>query len=130
MLKNAILSAAVVLSSASAFAEFKGLGCLGTEPFWSLDVDVVKSKMTYTSPDNLKGSAYKMSQPSQAVGLQENMVMVFKAAKKDVSATVISSDLAGKKCSDGMSENEYSFHVVYRNGANVVYGCCEPKAQD
>ena len=129
MLKIVTATAALVLFSTSAFAEFKGLGCQGTEPFWSLDVNVEKSTMRYSAPENLKGTVYKMAKPASAIGMGDLMVMVFKGSKSDVSATVLSADIAGK-CSDGMSEYEYSYHVVYRKGAQVLYGCCEPKAQD
>jgi uncharacterized membrane protein len=129
MFKIVIATAALVMFSTSAFAEFKGLVCFGTEPFWDIDINVTQGTLKYKAPENLKGTVYKMAKPVSAIGMGELTVMVFKGSRSDVSATVLSDQIAGK-CSDGMSENEYTFHVVYRKGSEVKYGCCEPKAQD
>lgn len=127
MLKNVIAVALLLLLSNSAFAELKGLNCLGTEPFWGLEVDVVKNQLAFKTEADEKPQYKKIKKPLQAYGVGENMVMVFKSLKQDISATVISSNIAGKACSDGMSDTDYPYHVVYRNADMVVYGCCEPK---
>ena len=124
-----IIITSLLLSSAS-FAAIKGYVCTGTEPFFSLNINATTGKMIYTSPENEKGSSYSVTNPLQARGVAEGNIVVFKGKKSDVSATLLSSTVAGKACSDGMSDNEYSYHLVYTNRQTVMYGCCEPKAQD
>ncbi len=128
MFTNLLVLVSTLLISTTAFAEFKGLVCLGTEPFWSLKIDALKGRMGFSAP-GAKAATYAVTKPLNAHGVQEMMVMVFKGLKSDVSATVISSSLAGK-CTDGMSDAEYSYHVVYTNRKAVQYGCCELMAQD
>ena len=119
-----------LLFSTASFAAIKGYVCSGTEPFFSLDINATTGKMIYTSPENEKGASYSVTKPLQARGIAEGNVVVFKVKKSYVSAILLSSTVAGKTCSDGMSDNEYSYHLVYTNRQTVMYGCCEPKAQD
>ena len=129
MLRLVFVLSGLFLSSAS-FAAIKGYVCTGTEPFFSLDINATSGKLHYTSPENEKGILYSVTSPLQARGIQEGNVVVFKGKKSDISATLLSSTIAGKTCSDGMSDNEYSYHLVYTTHQTVMYGCCEPKAQD
>jgi uncharacterized membrane protein len=117
----------MLAAQAQAHADFKGFVCVGTEPFFSVDIDVNSGKLNYTAPEVLNGMDYKISKPMNAVGLNELTVVVFKG--KGVNATVLSNDV-GARCTDGMSDNEYSYHLVLTRGDIVNYGCCELKAQD
>jgi uncharacterized membrane protein len=126
---NRILFGLAFMVSAGAHAEIKGLVCTGTEPFFSVNIDVQSKKLTYSAPENVKGTIFSVTDPLQAQGLQKAKVMVFKDQRSDMTATVISDSIAGA-CSDGMSENQYAYHLVFTKGNSVKYGCCEPKAQD
>lgn len=129
MLSHFLILFSSLLISIVSFAEVKGLACGGTEPFWSLDIDATNGKMHFSSPENMKGSTFAVTPPLKARGIQDTLIMVFKGIKSDVSATAISSAIAGK-CNDGMSDTEYSYHVIYTNRKVVRYGCCDLKAQE
>jgi uncharacterized membrane protein len=129
MIKSGLFAFALLAGSANVHAEVKGLSCFGTEPFYTLDIDVAAKKLTYRNPATEQDEVHLVFPPLHADGLPETGVMVFKGRRTDVNVTVISDSLAGK-CTDGMSEGEYAYHVVYTNGHVVKYGCCEPKAQD
>lgn len=124
-MKQILLAAALVLGfSQVASANVNDLFCVGTEPFFALDISVANGMMKETSPEDLKGTMYKIDGPINAQGLQDSVVMVFKGHYSDITLNVISEHVAGK-CSDGMSDEEYSYHLVYVNGQNVKYGCCK-----
>jgi len=117
-----IISATCFFASLGAQAESKTLNCIGTEPFFSVEINVEEAKMTYTDPVE-HGHAHSIVGPLQAAGVQDDVVMVFKCKSMDVSATLLSEKLAGK-CSDRMSEAEHTYHLIYRDGQLVKYGCC------
>lgn len=124
-MKILILAASALLASNAAHAsEAQNFVCGGTEPFYSLTISGSKGLMTYSGPENLKGTSYAIKAPIHAAGLVSGTVSVIQGKKSPVSATLISNVMAGN-CSDGMSDHEYAYHLVYKNGDEVLYGCCD-----
>ncbi len=112
---------ATLLTSMSSFAGLNGYECVGTEPFFSLSI---KGK-NLSLNDTVKTTKATVDAPLNAIGMSPGNVTVYKNKKADINVTIVSGD-----CSDGMSDNTYAYHMVYTKGATVLYGCCEPKAQD
>ncbi len=129
MIKKAVLVFALTALSTSAFAEIKQLSCVGTEPFWNVQIDVEKSEMTYVDPVVAKAITYKLEAPQQAHGMQDDNVIVY--TSDSLTTTVLSSNIAGSTCTDGMSDENYEFHAVVRSKGGpfegVFYGCCYRK---
>ncbi len=97
----ATLTAALLAFAQTANAEIKGYSCLGTEPFFS--VTVSGQNLTYEAPgEEFKA---KVSKRKDAMGVSEGYVSVYQNQKLNISVTVLEG-----KCTDGMSDNEYSKH--------------------
>jgi uncharacterized membrane protein len=95
------------------------LTCLGTEPFWSLQIDPVKGKTRYQTPEDPEARVAAIDQkwpgtpwaPAAAVGLPEGLAVLTPA-----------------DCSDGMSEQSYGIAVdifLQQGGAARLSGCCQ-----
>ncbi len=119
MKKLIVLTLALV--SMNSFAGLKGYQCSGTEPFFSLSI---KGK-NISLNDTVKTTKMTVDAPLNATGMSEGYVTVYKNKKADINVTIVNGD-----CSDGMSDNTYSHHMVFTKGTTVLYGCCEALAQD
>ncbi|MGE0528442.1 MAG: COG3650 family protein [Bdellovibrionales bacterium] len=114
--------ATLAVFAVSAQAEIKGYRCFGTEPFYGLDINGANLTLEMLGEDPI---SYQVSGPTAPIGIQDGYVSVYRAPDKDAVVSIVSGT-----CSDGMSDNEYGYHVVYVEGERVLYGCCEPLAQD
>lgn len=95
------------------------LTCLGTEPFWSLEIDPGAGTTRYLTPEDQSPlpepiTALWPAEPwaqSAAVGLADGLAV-----------------MTGAECSDGMSDRAYGIAVdIFRagpDGASRVSGCC------
>lgn len=119
-MKKLVLAISALVLTQTAQAEIRGYSCLGTEPFWS--VEVKGQTLKYAAP----GEEFKtwVSQRKDAAGMSEGYVSVYRNPKKDIALTIVEA-----KCTDGMSDNEYSKTMVLIKQGSVLYGCCEPLAQ-
>jgi uncharacterized membrane protein len=56
----------------------------------------------------------------------EGNAYVYRTKDGKAFFSVLNSAMIGAKCSDGMSDVEYGYHLTaYANG-HVYYGCCNP----
>jgi uncharacterized membrane protein len=95
------------------------LTCLGTEPFWSLEIDPEAGTTRYLTPEDQSPPAEPITalwpaEPwarSAAVGLSDGVAV-----------------LTGAECSDGMSDRAFGIAVdLFRSGpegASRASGCC------
>ena len=103
----------------SATKEFTTLTCLGTEPFWSLDVESVKittrdideNETTYAlssvSPSNNHTNRWMLQGTAQSAN--ELNIALWKT----------------NSCSDDMSERSYQYEIIYNTPDDGVFsGCC------
>jgi uncharacterized membrane protein len=96
--------------------------CLGTEPFWSLDIDPVAGIARYRTPEETEPRELALGQtwpgrpwaPSAAVTLPEGLAV-----------------LSPAECSDGMSERSYGIAADlflggsgFGSGQTRLSGCC------
>lgn len=96
-----------------------GLICLGTEPFWSLEIDPAKGVATYRSPEDAAPNPSPLTEtwpgtpwaPTAAIAFSDGFAVLRPAA-----------------CSDGMSDRGYGISVdVFLQGSGSGArraGCC------
>lgn len=98
--------------------------CVGTEPFFNVDINTTTHRLRYRTPTNLSGTLYAITNPLQAEGIQTGNVFMLKGTRSNISATLMHRNIAGRACSDGMSDTAYTYHLVFNRSFNVRYGCC------
>lgn len=102
----------------SAMAE-SNYSCGGTEPFWGLTIK--GNKMSVSAPLGDEAVVEEITSRTSAAGTGEEYVFVAKT--QNMSATIVTGE-----CSDGMSDEVFSHHIVYTTGSSddigVYYGCC------
>lgn len=92
------------------------LACSGTEPFWALEL--TPKKIVLTSPDAkpVKMRATKPFTPSNRVG-----TWIWQTVANGKAAQLVLTEQA---CSDGMSDRQYRFKLLYIRGTSAMDGCC------
>jgi uncharacterized membrane protein len=89
----------------------------GTEPFWG--VTIKRSGIVYTTPD--AGSRkYAYTAPMRASGRPADSVRVYRLNGSQSGLLVIKK---ARACSDGMSDNVYSYDATLILGNRVMEGC-------
>lgn len=96
----------------------KLLSCVGTEPFWN--IDIYKNKVTVNTLNGVNFTA--------------SVVFHGRAMNSPVGTTITNAVSAGRSavvitekqyCNDGMSENNYAYKtLVLINGNSAYSGCC------
>jgi uncharacterized membrane protein len=109
-----ILSLLVLSFSINAFAG-SDFTCGGTEPFWSLYL--VGNEVSLSMPLGDEPTKEQVISRINATNIAEDVAFVIKT--ETASLTIIAG-----ACSDGMSEDIYTHHIVYNSGDSMIYGCC------
>lgn len=109
-------------------SSIKGYLCVGTEPFYSLEIK--GNKMVYSDAVSEKKTTYKVSRPVDAAGVSSGNAVSYREKNGKAVVTLLSSSMAGSDCSDGMSDNKYAYHMMFVTEKFTHFGCCEPLAQD
>jgi uncharacterized membrane protein len=107
-----------LLAFAFSLTAFAGsdYSCMGTEPFWGLELVGNKVSVNLSlGDDEIKTEA--VVSRIQAAGYSDGVAFVVKTGS--ASATIVLGE-----CSDGMSDQVYTNHIVYTKGDAVLYGCC------
>ena len=104
----------------ASIKEVKALHCGGTEPFYS--VGITGNKMTFNAPEADTPVEYATSGIQTAAG----MTGAWSSSSTDgkMIVTIISKQVAGSTCSDGMSETKHEFHMMMVRDGSTFYGCC------
>lgn len=110
--------------------------CVGTEPFWSAEIQggAIKVSSPDASPQGYSTRKYTLSSSESAAGMSEGVAVQVTGSRSirgrngatvrhKVSVSIIHAGTSG--CSDGMSDETYSHHALVKeaNGA-LLYGCC------
>lgn len=96
----------------AAIAEDEVLQLIGTEPFWGGEVS--GSSLTYTTPEDLEGTAIVVERFAGRGGL---------AFSGELDGAKLDMMLSLAECSDGMSDHSYPYEVSLKIGEDVRYGC-------
>lgn len=89
------------------------LTCYGTEPFFGLAIDSTSMIFGFYGVGELRE---KIISKTDAQGTKD---FAYKVRTNNMSASIITGD-----CNDGMSDRNYSFHLLLERGNDVFYGCC------
>ena len=112
-MKTIIALLALTLSVSAMAADYS---CGGTEPFW--DLEIQGNTLTFNKMmDEGTAKPEEILSRVNAHGTGHEFAFVVKTEKS--TATIITGE-----CSDGMSDNVYTNHIMLTTGDQVLYGCC------
>lgn len=101
----------------TVFAETPVFHCVGTEPFWNMNVSEGKRLMRFSTPEGR--IALRILRKRIASGSADQGAFILES--KYTSLIV-----APAECNDGMSDNAYTHAAVFdMGGRNIYYGCCD-----
>lgn len=97
----------------------QALACLGTEPFWRLDLFLPDNRAEYIAPE----TSFEMRTDAPNLPRTEfppTLALPFQGAREGVAV------VRGGLCSDGMSDVPYGLQVqvYWRGDAAGLSGCC------
>jgi uncharacterized membrane protein len=96
--------------------------CFGTEPFWNIQVR--KSGILFSNFEDSTLFAYK--EPISAVSRPvEYFMTYFLEDQKGNKAQLVAQKGENCPCSDGMSDNDYEYHVSFLYKNQMWEGCGE-----
>jgi uncharacterized membrane protein len=113
---------AVALSLQQAFAGADTVTrCLGTEPFWNLDIGASKIKFSTFEP-----SAMTIAKPAVATarGASASYIALYQGRLIEDSSRFMNVIIKDETCSDGMSDTIYNYSVLVLSGKTLYSGCC------
>ena len=97
------------------------LQCLGTEPFWNLEIDGANT--LYREPERPDGKPLSAGSWINATGLRNHFAI--RLEDGDAFHGIVTVLGTAGRCSDNMSDFEYPFHASYiRMDGSVLGGCC------
>ncbi len=85
---------------------------LGTEPFWSAEVD--GKRLTYSTPVTQEGAVIAVARKEAGKGV------VYTGS---IGGKPLEMEIWRETCSDGMSDTDYPFAVIRRIGPETQRGC-------
>jgi uncharacterized membrane protein len=94
--------------------ELMNFRCMGTEPFWSIVIR--DGSIQFLTPDNPDGEQWKFTPP--VVSAEKWVYTTMDAKNRNVTITITKG-----KCSDGMSETEFSYRSAVKLGTINLNGC-------
>lgn len=99
------------------FEEFR---VSGTEPFWGITIS--RRGIVYSTPD-AKPKTFPYVAPIAAQGRPLDLLRVYRLQGQPNQMLVIKKG----RCSDGMSDRQYSYSATLILGNTVLEGCAEKK---
>ncbi|MCU0518318.1 MAG: hypothetical protein MUC60_15920 [Oscillatoria sp. Prado101] len=118
---------ALSASASAASPNTYKLKCVGTEPFWNVEVEgnMVQFSTSESSVNNTK--KYWDAQLTEARGTMKGSAVAFQVrASRNSGAEKIVLSVISNGCSDYMSDNKYSHHVLVSLENGTLYrGCCQ-----
>ena len=110
----------VLLSLLICFKAAFAFECVGTEPFWSANLDMKRNLLSLNlNPMNEKSKATVRVVIENAQGTGGNYAFAVKA--KYVTAAITSN----ATCEDGMSGETYTHSVLLLGNGKPLFGCCK-----
>jgi uncharacterized membrane protein len=95
------------------------LQCFGTEPFWSIDVGYHRALANLVFSESK--AELSLADPETSRGFVSPWLL-----RGEGAADFLLID--AKKCSDGMSDTDYSYSLSAEVGGVLLKGCCEQGA--
>lgn len=100
---------------------FEDFDCVGSDPFWRLSI--TEKKITFTQqtspPISLPGV-----EPKPAENMKIDHIRVFHTGVNNKDAFVI---IQNQSCTDGKSDDVFSYEGLFIFNSKVFHGCCSKK---
>ncbi len=113
MPRRALCAAVLVLAGCQSLGiEEKNLVAVGTEPFWSVEVD--PGELTYATPERLLGASAPAERKADGAGITWRAVLEGQPLVLRVEAG---------RCSDGMSDAVYPYRATLTVAGQQRRGC-------
>lgn len=97
--------------------------CGGTEPFWS--VSLSRDGANYSDPEIENGKTLSVE---KTVVAQARPGIPFLYRLKDQTGAAYQAVVSQREwCSDGMSDFDYAFEVMFSSDSSLMQGCCSIK---
>jgi uncharacterized membrane protein len=119
-IKN-IIYILLALASFNSLASEMNLTCVGTEPFWQIDITSNK-QMKLTIP-GISNEIFSITQKTNAAGTSGDFA--FALSGKNAQSDLIKLNIIKGECNDGMSDRIYPFNVLVEHQNTILYGCCK-----
>jgi uncharacterized membrane protein len=100
---------------------FDSFDCLGTKPDWNLSL--AENKFTFKQNTTLDFTMPAVA-PEAAVNMDIEHIRVFRSKVKNNDVTII---IQKQSCSDGKSEEIFSYEGLIITKDKVFHGCCSKK---
>lgn len=117
---SALLIATACAGTNNSPTKFDTLNCIGTEPFWSLDLK--DSTITFEDLDSIKTN-FTLSKAEVSSNHTNRwfITAIGKKSEESLSISLIKTNM----CSDDMSDFNYEYDMTTSiNGTQVLSGCC------
>ena len=111
----------MTLTSINSFAAGMNLTCVGTEPFWQIDISSNK-EMRLMIP-GMKDEDFTITQSTSAAGTSGDFA--FQLSGKNAQSDLLKLNIIKGECNDGMSDRIYPFNVLVEHQNRILYGCCK-----
>lgn len=119
-LLSALLIATACADNTATSKKFETLKCIGTEPFWSLDLK--DSTVTFEDIDSIKTN-FKLAKTEASRNHTNRWFITATGNKPEESLSI--SLIKTNMCSDDMSDFNYEYDMTTLiNGTQVFSGCC------
>jgi len=119
-LLSALLITTACADSVNSTKKFDTLNCIGTEPFWSLDLK--DSTVIFEDIDSIKTN-FKLEKAEVSRNHTNRWFITATANKPEESLSI--SLIKTNMCSDDMSDFNYEYDMTTLiNGTQVFSGCC------
>ena len=110
-----------LLSMNSFAAEESSMTCVGTEPFWAVNVSS-NNQMTLLFPGE-DDQVFTINHKTSASGTSGDFA--FQISGSNSRAEFLKLNIIKEKCNDGMSDLEYPYSVLVDHQNRILYGCCK-----
>lgn len=96
--------------------EAASISLLGTEPFWSLDIEKTSDghEARYSTPENIDGTAFEVSRFAGNNGL---------GFSGTLASDAVQASITPGECSDAMSDRTYPYVATVLIGETTLRGC-------
>ena len=117
---SALLIATAWADNTTSSTKFETLKCIGTEPFWSLDLK--DSTVNFEDIDSTKTN-FKLAKAEVSSNHTNRWFITATGNKPEESLSM--SLIKTNMCSDDMSDFNYEYDITTSiNGTQVFSGCC------
>ena len=100
-----------------AIAPTANVRLVGTEPFWSLEIEALPDKghmAKYSDPENVTGTHFAVQRFAGNNGL---------GFSGDIEGKPVQATITPGECNDGMSDRVYPYTATVAMGETILFGC-------